>query len=394
MKKYNIATFLFFGLASIIMTYYYPYLNQHIGLDIVQVSKVVAVGSLFSIIAQPYIGYKYSNSNNKRSFVVKYLLTITAVTLTMMMIDARLIFLFAPIYGICVLPMTGTYEIFVESISVAENFQYASIRKWGVIGFAVITLVSGALISTIGFYGIFIVGTVLSLGCCLIVAKTFPQVKTNGKSKKISYKNVLKNKNSLLILFLCFLGMGTYYSIDFAYSSYLVQLTNDTNVANNIFSIVTSFKGFTEFFVYILIVKYIINSNLKKAFLSVFALGAMRMLFFSSGVLPLVLLGDQLNSLVSPLFYTFVYKYLRAVEEDQALVSASFALLSVLIFGLPNFIFPGIVSRIQESFGYSAMYMFCAVVIGITLVIGMFKLPDVKKQGKNSMNEEDLQEAI
>ena len=50
-KYYGITTFLIFGVFSILTTFYFPYLNQEIGLSLSEVGRVVSVGALFTLFS-------------------------------------------------------------------------------------------------------------------------------------------------------------------------------------------------------------------------------------------------------------------------------------------------------------------------------------------------------
>ena len=66
-KYYGLSTFLIFGVFSIITTFYFPYLNQKIGLNLTEVGQVVSIGALFTLVAQPLISNSFSKSNNKNA---------------------------------------------------------------------------------------------------------------------------------------------------------------------------------------------------------------------------------------------------------------------------------------------------------------------------------------
>lgn len=385
MKKYSLSTFLFFAICAIMLSFYYPFLNQAIGLDVGETGKIVSLGAVFSVLAQPYIGSKFGNAKSKKNFMLKYFALVALIIIAMFIVNKATIVIFAPFYGMLILPMIGSYEMYIENISIEEKFEYSKVRKWGSIGGMFITLISGFTIATFGFKGFDLIGLVLFVVFFLIVFKTFPDVKNSEVSEKVSYKSVLKNKNMVLILIMTFLGVGSYTGIEFAFSSYLVNITNDVAMANNLFSLSLGVRSFIEFISFTLIGLYLKNANLKKCFLSVFILTATRLLLISSGNLPLILIGDQLHSILFPMFLIFVFKYLRAVESDKQLVSSSYALVAVLMFGFPNFIFPTVFGMIQERLGFGAMYIACATLSILTLAIGLIKLPNVKNEEKYIM---------
>ena len=73
-KYYGITTFLTFGVFSILTTFYFPYLNQEIGLTLSEVGRIVSIGALFTLVSQPILSNRFSKSHNKNKFILFYLL--------------------------------------------------------------------------------------------------------------------------------------------------------------------------------------------------------------------------------------------------------------------------------------------------------------------------------
>lgn len=51
--QYKTVTFLYFGTAGIISTFYYMFLQQKVGLNLGMIGKVTAFGAVFSLASQP-----------------------------------------------------------------------------------------------------------------------------------------------------------------------------------------------------------------------------------------------------------------------------------------------------------------------------------------------------
>ncbi|MNO54371.1 galactoside permease [compost metagenome] len=170
------------------------------------------------------------------------------------------------------------------------------------------------------------------------------------------------------------MGLGSYIGIDFAFSPYLTSLTGDTTLSNQIFSISTGFKVFLEFATFTVLGVYFKSYDVKKALILVFMITAIRFLCISSGMLPIVVFGDQLHGIAFPLFLVTVFKYLRQwVSED--LVPSCYGIVSMLIFGISNFVYPPLFASIQSSAGYTVMYGINVVLSMLTILIGVLMLP-------------------
>lgn len=69
-KYYSMTTFLTFGVFSILTTFYFPYLNQEIGLSLGEVGRVVSIGALFTLVAQPILSNRFSKVKNKNLDII------------------------------------------------------------------------------------------------------------------------------------------------------------------------------------------------------------------------------------------------------------------------------------------------------------------------------------
>lgn len=377
LRRYNLVTFLYFGVASVLSTFYYPFLTQDIGLSLNQVSRVVAFGAMFSIVSQPYLSHTFAKFRNKKAFILIYLSLLAVVNIAMFSLDQTWIYLFAVLYGCIALPLIGTYEIYIEKISAVKGFEYSRVRKWGSIGLGSIALIGGSVIAVAGFpllHGLSLVFLVL---CVWIIYRYFDPIEEQEKRKKLQYRKALSNKHVLVIFVMSFLGLGSYIGIDFAFSPYLTSLTGDATVSNQIFSVSTGVKVFLEFATFTALGLYFKTYNVKKALILVFVFTGVRFLCISTGILPIVIIGDQFHGIAFPLFLVTVFKYLRQLVSEE-LVPSCYGIVSMLIFGISNFVYPPLFAGIQSSSGYSVMYGVNVVLSVVTVLIGCFMLPKMR----------------
>ena len=212
----------------------------------------------------------------------------------------------------------------------------------------------------------------------VIILKFKDNIEINEKQNNTRIKDLFKDKNIIFLIIVVFLGMGSYMGLDFAYSAYLVDIVGDVNKANEIYSASISFRVIIEFFTFMIIAKYLSNSNSKKCLTIALSIAAIKVLLFSSGSVFLIVLGDQLHGIMYGLYLSFLFKYLREIL-DEHLVATSFAVLSVLSTGGSNFIYPSIYSLIQGKFGYVGMYILGFILLILSVVIFFSFLPNPKK---------------
>lgn len=378
---YSLATYVNYGVFSIITTFYVPYLNQIVGLSLSEISRVISIGALFAVLSQQFLVNRLSRSENKKKFIIIHLGAVILMIILLMYINKNIVYLFAMLYGIVILTIGTIYEIYVEELSVKQKIEYSQIRKWGSIGFGCIVLLSGIIISKYGFKAIHIIGIIMTSIIIFIIAMKFKNIESRESKKTIKLSSIFKDKNAIILGIIIFLIIGTYNSIEFAYSSYLVEITGSNDLANSIYSKSIGMRVFVEFITFMVVGKLFKNGTTKKYLIISFIIAAIRILLFSTTYIPLVVLGDQLHGLMYGCYLTSLFKYIREIVDDE-LVAGTFSFVSVLGSAGANFIYPQIFSAVQEKFGYTSMYLVGFSIIFISLLIAFRVLPESKRYSK------------
>ena len=233
---YSLATYINYGVISILTTFYVPYLNQVVGLSLSEVGKVVSIGALFAIFSQSILVNRLSRSENKKKFIIIHLVAVIFMIVLLMYINKNIVYFFAILYGLIIQTIGTVYEIYVEELSVKQKMEYSEIRKWGSIGFGCIVLLSGIIISKYGFRTIHLIGIVMISIVIFIIAMKFKNIESRNHRNTIKLIDILKNKNALILGGINILAIGTYNAIEFAYSAYLIEIVGNTDLANSIYS--------------------------------------------------------------------------------------------------------------------------------------------------------------
>lgn len=378
---YSLATFINYGVISIVTTFYIPYLNQVVGLSLSEVSKVVSIGALFAVLSQQFLVGKFSSCESRKKFIIIHLCAVICMIIFLMFVSRNTIYLFAVLYGLIIQTVGTMYDVYIEGLCVKQKMEYSQIRKWGSIGFGVIVLLSGIVISEYGFKAIHILGIIMVFIVVLIIFIKFKNIESKSQTNKMKLSYILKNKNSIILGFTSILIIGVYNAIEFVYSTYLIEITGNTALANSIYSKSIFFRVFIEFISFMFVGKFLNNKNPKKYLIISFLIGATRILLFSTGYIPLIVLGDQLHGLMYACYLTFLFKYIRQVVKDE-LVAGTYAFVTVLGSAGANFIYPQIFSIIQEKFGYTTLYLIGFFIILISSLIAAKILPNSKEEIK------------
>lgn len=374
--NYSLTTFINYGVLSIVTTFYVPYLNQVIGLSLSQVGKVVSIGALFAIISQQFLVGKFSATQNKKKYIIVHLCALICMIIFLMLVNKNIIYFFAILYGIIIQTAGTMYEVYVEGLCTKQRMEYAQIRKWGSIGFGCAVLLSGFIISQYGFKFIHIMGIVMTSIVIFMIAIKFKNIesKTQRNEIKIKITDIIKNKNSIILGLTTILILGIYNAIEFAYSTYLIEITGNADLANSIYSKSIFARVFIEFLSFMIVGKFSNNKNPKKYLIIAFLIAAVRILLFSTGYIPLVVLGDQLHGVMYGCYLTFLFKYIREVVSNE-LVAGTYSFVTVLNSAGANFIYPQMLSAIQGKFGYTAMYLTGFFIMVICSAIAYKVLP-------------------
>ena len=380
---YSLATYINYGVISILTTFYIPYLNQVVGLSLTEIGKVVSTGALFAIFSQSILVNKLSGSQNKKKFIIIHLAAVIFMIVLLMYISKNSIYFFAILYGLIIQTIGTVYEIYVEELSVKQRMEYSQIRKWGSIGFGCIVILSGIIISKYGFRTVHLMGILMMIIVILIITVKFKNLESRNKRNTTKLIDVLKNRNALILGGINLLAIGTYNAIEFAYSAYLVEIVGNANLANSLYSKSIGMRVFIEFISFMFVGRIFRKGNYKKYLIIAFSIAALRILLFSTAYVPLVILGDQLHGIMFACYLTFLFKYIREVVTDE-LVAGTFSFVSVLSSAGASFIYPQMFSAIQEKFGYSLMYLVGLSIIVVALLISIKILPEKKPKIKTS----------
>ncbi|MCE5219924.1 MAG: MFS transporter [Clostridium sp.] len=375
---YSLATYINYGVLSILTTFYIPYLNQIVGLSLSEVGKVVSIGALFAIFSQLILVNELSRSQNKKKFIIIHLVVVILMIVLLMYIDKNTVYFFAILYGLIIQTIGTVYEIYVEELCVKQKMEYSDIRKWGSIGFGCIVLLSGTIISKYGFRTIHLIGIMMIMVTIFIIPIKFKNIETSNSKNTIRLTDILKDRNALILGGINILAIGAYTAIEFAYSSYLVEIVGNIDLSNSIYSKSIGARVFIEFISFMFVGRFFRKGSPKKYLIISFSIAAMRILLFSTSYIPLVVLGDQLHGIMYAFYLTFLFKYIREILDDE-LVARTFSFVSVLGSAGANFVYPQMFSAIQGKFGYTIMYLVGFSIIVSALLIAIKMLPEKKQ---------------
>ncbi|MFA9380090.1 MAG: MFS transporter [Acetanaerobacterium sp.] len=213
---------IFYSGQAVFTTYLNLYLND-IGFCKAQMGSITSISTLLILITQPLWGIASDRTKNK-NVILSVLFMGCAVLSLAFYINTSYIYvlvvisLFWVFYSPCIpLQDNMTLETLEKR---ASRFDFGHIRIGGTIGYAVTALVVGYLIHD-SYKQIFYI-VCIAMICCFFFIRSIEPVEGNRRGKKHSYKEILKNKAILcLVFFNLMFSLGSsifnsYYPLYFA----------------------------------------------------------------------------------------------------------------------------------------------------------------------------------
>ncbi len=214
---YNIAMALFAAIISIYL--------MGIGLSAVQVSLLISISSVSSMVSQPVIGFLQDRFSRKSVTVVMLLISaVTGIIFSRMRSFVPLIIF----YSVTSLLMYGANPYIERLAAVCRDYSYKSMRIWGTVGYAVASQAAGIIYDRLSggsnyyFYFFFIIAAAVSV----MSIRTGEAEEGKAEEKKTVGKNyrreVLKNGNFIKYMIVMAMYYGT-MNLNYIYLPSLYQ---------------------------------------------------------------------------------------------------------------------------------------------------------------------------
>lgn len=223
LKYFNFALY---GSISILMTFF-PLYFQTTGLSEVQIGLIMASGPFISILANPSWGYWSDRLQNLRLIlivmlignlsVVQFVFHFNVGSMTWVF-TAMLIFFFFQT------PMFSQSNTLILNAIEGTTHKFGAIRFWGSLGYAVMAVLAGPLLSWLGVDNLWILYTLLIL-ITIGICTRLPRGKIVGvkKIKRGEYRKVLFGSTYFLI----FILIGIFISVPNSINQMFVSLYID-----------------------------------------------------------------------------------------------------------------------------------------------------------------------
>lgn len=180
------------------------YLNG-IGFNGTQIGTITSVSTAVAIFASTFWGEKYANSKDGRKVII--FLCVAAAMVGILNSFVTVFVVFVLTYGLMFFfqgPINGASD----SMVIENGVEFASVRLWGAIGYALAVFAGGRIGDHFGLENIFYIYTAMYLLGAIIVtrvtAKPHVSEKKTGndrKKDKVGYRDLLADKKAVQLIF-------------------------------------------------------------------------------------------------------------------------------------------------------------------------------------------------
>jgi len=367
--------FLFFGLLALFIPFLPVFLKGQ-GLTTSEVGLIIGAGGFVTIIAQPLWGMISDKTKTLRK-VMLLLIFMTAVcgfllfnmnSFWGLVVAAMLVYFF-------LMPLDPLTESLNYTMTEAAGTSYGSVRTYGALGYAVLSLVVGYVMKWFGMSSISILFVLLGL-ICLVIMWKLPDSPTSSKPVTIDgLKKVLTNKEMVLFLILIFISSIPARMNDTFLGIHINTLGGDSSLVGIAFFI----SAATEIIVFALSIWWLRKG--KELLIITFAIFCYALRFFLSGLVesPISLtLIQLLQMLTFPLYYTAAIQYLYQIVPREWRATGQ-TVLALLFFGISGIISASVGGFIYNAYGGHIFYYTIATVSFIAGVFGLGLLLRNKK---------------
>ena len=179
LKGYN---FLFFGLLALFIPFLPVYLGEQ-GLSASEIGLIIGTGGFVTLIAQPLWGFISDKTKTIRK-VMLLLVFFTAVSgyFLFNVNSYVLLVVFTLFVYFFLMPLDPLTESLNFTVSEMARISYGSIRTYGALGYAVLSLIAGFTMDYFGMSSISILFVVIGayiIWYCLVYAKCTSFIETN-----------------------------------------------------------------------------------------------------------------------------------------------------------------------------------------------------------------------
>ncbi|MGE7647697.1 MFS transporter [Peribacillus frigoritolerans] len=369
LKSFN---FLYFGLLAIFIPFLPVYLADQ-GLRPAQIGFIIGTGGFVTLITQPLWGMISDKTRTIRkvlllliffSSVIGYFLYDSSSYLQLILFAMLLYFFLMPID-----PLTESLNF---TIAEKSGISYGSIRTYGALGYAVISLITGYVMSYFGANSLAFLFAGIGL-ISFIVSWMMPDAPVSGKPVTLSsLKHFFSNKETLLFLLLVFICAVPARMNDTFLGVYIRELGGSAKLVGLTWFLAAG----SEIVVFALSFWWLRKG--KEIIIISFAAAFFFIRYFVSAWItdPQLLAYLQIMQLLTfPIFYSAAIQYLYRIVPVEWRATGQ-TVLALLFFGVSGIIASYIGGAIYGAYGGKTLYLFISSIsfVGMVFALVLYRI--------------------
>lgn len=364
LKSFN---FLYFGLLAIFIPFLPVYLADQ-GLRPAQIGFIIGTGGFVTLITQPLWGMISDKTRTIRKVLL--LLIFFSSVIGYFLYDSSnylQLILFAMLLYFFLMPIDPLTESLNFTMAEKSGISYGSIRTYGALGYAVISLITGYVMSYFGANSLAFLFAGIGL-ISFIVSWMMPDAPVSGKPVTLSsLKHFFSNKETLLFLLLVFICAVPARMNDTFLGVYIRELGGSAKLVGLTWFLAAG----SEIVVFALSFWWLRKG--KEIIIISFAAAFFFIRYFVSAWItdPQLLAYLQVMQLLTfPIFYSAAIQYLYRIVPVEWRATGQ-TVLALLFFGVSGIIASYIGGAIYGAYGGKTLYLFISSISFIGMVFAM-----------------------
>ncbi|MEC0173555.1 MFS transporter [Paenibacillus favisporus] len=349
-KAFN---FLFFALLAIFIPFLPVYFDEQ-GLSPSQIGFIVGTGGFITIVAQPLWGMISDRTKTIRKVLL--LLLVCAIMTGFVLYHTgtySLIILFAMLTYFFLMPVDPLTESLNFRVAESAGISYGSLRTYGALGYAVMSLFAGYIMTSFGAHSLAYLFAAIGL-VSFVITLFMPDAPVSGKPVTLSsLKHFLSSRETLLFLILVFISSIPARMNDTYLGVYIKELGGTASLVGQAWFLAAG----SEIVVFALSFWWLRKGS--ELMLIAFSGFFYFVRFFASAWIedPHLLAYLQLLQLLTfPVFYSAAIQYLYRIVPVEWRATGQTA-LALLFFGVSGIIASFAGGALYEAFGGRTLFL-------------------------------------
>ncbi|KRF54720.1 MFS transporter [Bacillus sp. Soil745] len=369
LKSFN---FLYFGLLAIFIPFLPVYLADQ-GLRPAQIGFIIGTGGFVTLITQPLWGMISDKTRTIRKVLLLLIFFSSLIGYFLYDSSSYLqLILFAMLLYFFLMPIDPLTESLNFTMAEKSGISYGSIRTYGALGYAVISLITGYVMSFFGANSLAFLFAGIGL-ISFIVSWMMPDAPVSGKPVTLSsLKHFFSNKETLLFLLLVFICAVPARMNDTFLGVYIRELGGSAKLVGLTWFLAAG----SEIVVFALSFWWLRKG--KEIIIISFAAAFFFIRYFVSAWItdPQLLAYLQIMQLLTfPIFYSAAIQYLYRIVPVEWRATGQ-TVLALLFFGVSGIIASYIGGTIYGAYGGKTLYLFISSIsfIGMVFALVLYRI--------------------